>query len=262
MQKQNPKNPKSKPVPLKHAKAQLKLKRRAGKVASKARRMPAPAQAAKKEEKKTLNPEAFPILNMQGEEIAQIKLDKQVFDGEVNAKLLYQAVNLYLANRRQGNAATKTRGEVSGGGIKPWRQKGTGRARHGSIRSPLWRHGGITFGPHPRDYSYSLSQTTRNQALKASLNAKIASADLIVMDDLKLSSHKTKELLGVLKKLQLKDKTLILTKDLDQNLARVCRNIPYCDVQPVNNANAYEVMRCKKLIFTKDALEQVCERIK
>src|SRR4030042_1787510 len=129
---------------------------------------------------------SLPIYSTTGEEIDTLKLDPAIFDGIVNKDAIYQAIVAYRANQRKGLAATKTRGEVSGGGRKPWKQKGTGRARVGSTRSPLWRHGGVVFGPHPRDYSYELPQKIRALALKSSLNAKVNNSSLIVFDSLKL----------------------------------------------------------------------------
>ncbi len=135
----------------------------------------------------------LPIYNTEGKEIDSLKLDKTVFDGTINTACLYQAVNAYRANQRKGLASTKTRGEVSGGGRKPWRQKGTGRARVGSIRSPLWRHGGVIFGPHPRHFYYNLPKKLKVLALKSSLNAKVKENSLIVLDGINLEIPKTKE---------------------------------------------------------------------
>ena len=133
------------------------------------------------------------VVNQKGKVVRTLELDQKVFDGKINMSLLHQAVVTYLANQRKGLASTKTRGEVRGGGRKPWRQKGTGRARVGSIRSPLWKGGGATFGPKPRDYSQKMPQRMKALALKSALNAKLNDKELMVIDDIKLRSHKTKE---------------------------------------------------------------------
>jgi len=140
----------------------------------------------------------IPIYNMKGKEVESFTLNRKLFDGKVNKALLYQAVLMYNANQRQGSAATKTRGEVSGGGKKPWRQKGTGRARAGSTRSPLWRHGGTVFGPHPRDYSYSLPRKIKRRALLASINSKIRENKIMGIDSVDIEEAKTKKFQAVL----------------------------------------------------------------
>lgn len=259
MQRQNQQKQKSKKQVKSLSEAKL-VKRQVHKPVSRPKLKAMPVK--EKKESPLLNPDAFPVFNLEGLEVSKVKLDSRIFDGEVNSALLYQALNMYRANQRQGTASTKTRGEVSGGGIKPWRQKGTGRARVGSIRSPLWRHGGITFGPHPRDYGYSLSARTKNEALKSSLNEKLKTADLMFLQDLKLSSHKTKDFFKILAKLNIKDKALILTKDLDINLIRACRNISFINVGKAIDVNAYEVLRHKKLIATVEALGEISRRIK
>ena len=140
-----------------------------------------------------MEPITLPVYNTEGKEIDTVKLDSSVFDGDVNLPAIYQAVNAFRANQRKGLAATKTRGEVSGGGKKPWKQKGTGRARVGSTRSPLWRHGGVVFGPHPRNFSYVLPAKIRNLALKSGLNSKLKENNLLVLENLKVEKPKTKE---------------------------------------------------------------------
>ena len=167
----------------------------------------------------------LPIHNQEGKEIDQIQLDDKVFDGKIKSGLLYQAVTGFNANQRMGLAATKTRGEVSGGGRKPWKQKGTGRARVGSIRSPLWRHGGVIFGPHPRDYSYSLSQRTRLEALKSSINVKLQDNVIFVVEDIKLDNPKTKGLAKILSGLKAGENTLLLLDAVDKNMKLASNNI-------------------------------------
>jgi large subunit ribosomal protein L4 len=210
----------------------------------------------------------LPVYNTEGKEVETIKLDKAVFDGEVNHSVIYQAVNAYRANQRKGLASTKTRGEVSGGGRKPWKQKGTGRARAGSIRSPLWRHGGVTFGPHPRDYSYELPAKIRNLALKSSLNSKVKENNLVVLDQLNLDKPKTKEAVKVFSNLKIDLKNakpnnvLLLSDKIDRVLRLALRNVNFINLDLSNQANAYEVLRCKKLIITKPGLAELTKRLK
>ena len=145
----------------------------------------------------------IPLLNQKGDKLSDLPLDEKVFDGEVNKVLLHQVIRMYQANLRQGTHATKTRGEVSGGGKKPWRQKGTGRARAGSIRSPLWRHGGTVFGPQPRDYSYTLPQRMKKSALRSSLNPKVMDGAVVLVDKLGAEKPKTKEFAALLEALKI-----------------------------------------------------------
>ena len=149
----------------------------------------------------------LPLYSVNGKEIEKISLKEEIFDGEINTALLHQAVVMYEANKRQGTVSTKDRSQVRGGGTKPWRQKGTGRARAGSIRSPLWRHGGVTFGPTPRNYSYSLPKKIRLGALKSSINAKINSQDFILIKEVGVGESKTKEFKKLLESLKIKEKT-------------------------------------------------------
>jgi large subunit ribosomal protein L4 len=210
----------------------------------------------------------LPIYNREGKEIDSVKLNTTVFDGEVNTDAIYQAVNAYRANQRGGLAATKTRGEVSGGGRKPWRQKGTGRARVGSTRSPLWRHGGVVFGPHPRDFSYTLPQKIRSLALKSSLNAKIKENNIIVLDELKLEQPKTKEAQKLFISLKVADKkkgrnnALVLVDKIDKNSQLAVGNLGYLNVSLARETQAYEVMTHKKIIITKDGLGVLTDRLK
>lgn len=203
------------------------------------------------------------VLNIQGKEVEAIKLDSSVFDGKVNTELIHQAVVAYLSNQRKGLAHTKTRGEVSGGGRKPWRQKGTGRARVGSIRSPLWRKGGITFGPKPHSFYKDLPQRMKALALKSALNSKLKDSEILVLNSIKLGAPKTKDFFNIIQKLKLIDSHIrFVTDDLDKNLKLSCRNLQNVDMGSVNNLNTYCAMNCKKLIFTKSALENIQGRIK
>jgi large subunit ribosomal protein L4 len=210
----------------------------------------------------------LPIFNTEGKEVDSIKLNTTVFDGVVNTDAIYQAVNAYRANQRAGLASTKTRGEVSGGGRKPWRQKGTGRARVGSTRSPLWRHGGVVFGPHPRDFSYTLPQKIKSLALKSSLNAKVKENNLIVLEELKLTQPKTKEASKVFTSLKVADKkkgrknALLLLDKVDANNQRALANLSYLNFSLAKETHAYEVLAHKKIIITKDGLNALTNRLK
>lgn len=209
------------------------------------------------------------VYNTQGKEVETVKLDAGVFDGKLNTKCLYQAVTSYLANQRRGLAATKTRGEVSGGGRKPWKQKGTGRARVGSTRSPLWRHGGVVFGPHPRDFSYHLPAKIKSLALKVSLNAKLKENNFMLLDEFKLSSPKTKLAAALFSGLKLtgakaakKIKVLLLVDKLDKQSLMALKNLDFLTVNSARDTHAYEVMNNNKLLVTKAGLGDLTERLK
>lgn len=210
----------------------------------------------------------LPIYSSEGKEVDTLKLDPAVFDGIVNTAAIYQAVNAYRANTRKGLAATKTRGEVSGGGRKPWRQKGTGRARVGSIRSPLWRHGGVIFGPHPRDFSYTLPQKIKNLALKSTLNAKAKEKNLIILDSLKIEQPKTKEAYKVFSNLKLgskekkKSRVLLLLENIDGKLKLALRNIKFLNFNLARDTHAYEILASRKIVITKKGLEDLVKRLK
>jgi large subunit ribosomal protein L4 len=205
----------------------------------------------------------LPIYNTEGKEVDSFKLDQSIFDGAVNTNAIYQAVLAYRAAQRKGLASTKTMGEVSGGGRKPWKQKGTGRARVGSIRSPLWRHGGVVFGPHPRDFSYALPAKIKKLALKSSLNAKINENEFFILDDLKIEKPKTKEAVKALSNLKIKTaRTLLLLDKLDKNLRLALRNIDSLTVNRARDTHAYEVLAANKLIVTKEGLRELINRLK
>ena len=188
-------------------------------------------------------------------------LDQKVFDGKVNKAVLYQALRMYQANKRQGNASTKTRANVSGGGRKPWRQKGTGRARVGSIRSPLWKGGGVVFGPHPRDYSYTLPKKIRDEALRASLNAKNNDKRLFVVDSLNLEKPKTKEFKKIVSSLKLNQKALFVSDKFDENLKLASRNLREVGLKRAEDLNALDVLSFNALVLTKPALSILTRRI-
>jgi large subunit ribosomal protein L4 len=210
----------------------------------------------------------LPIFNCEGKEIDTIKLAGTVFDGSVNKDAIYQAVVAYRANQRKGLASTKTRGEVSGGGRKPWKQKGTGRARVGSIRSPLWRHGGVIFGPHPRNFYSNLPQKIRNLALKSSLNAKVKENNLLILDKIALEKAKTKEAARIFNNLKVgvkrtsRNSALLLLEKIDRDLKLACRNIGFLNINLVRDTHAYEILTHRKVIITKVGLEELVNRLK
>jgi large subunit ribosomal protein L4 len=202
------------------------------------------------------------VYNKEGKQIEKIELNRDIFNGEVNSRLLYQVVKMYQNNRRQGTASTKTRAEVSGGGRKPWRQKGTGRARVGSIRSPLWRGGGVVFGPHPREFNYSLSKKVRLGALKSSINARVNSKDVIIIDQIKLDNLKTREVIKILDSLRVKQKVLIVLDPKEQNISRAVKNIPFVHAVRSSDLTAFDVLNFKKIILTKAAFKGLIHRLK
>jgi len=195
------------------------------------------------------------LIDGQGKVVGKTKLPAAL-EGDVNSAVLWQAVRSYRANQRQGTADTKTRAEVRGGGRKPWRQKHTGRARHGSIRSPIWRGGGVTFGPHPRDYSYHLSGKIRKRALLSSIRAKVADQALLAVETLDLEP-KTKALSTWLKSSGIKGSALLVTEKHEPNLVRISRNMKRVSVSPVAYLNCYDVLAHRQLILTQKALEQL-----
>ena len=199
------------------------------------------------------------LYNMEGKQIGDIELNEAIFGAKINEALMHQVVVNQLANRRQGPAATKTRSFVRGGGRKPWRQKGTGRARVGSIRSPLWVGGGVTFGPAPRNYSYRIPKKARRQALKSALSAKVRDGKLIVLDQLTIEQPKTKLMVNVLKALNAEKKPLIVIGDWDTNIELATRNIPKALLLKSSGLNVYDVLNHDQVIFTKDALTKLEE---
>ena len=202
------------------------------------------------------------VWNQEGKIVEEIELNPKIFDGKVNHALIYQAVVTYLANQRRGLASTKTRGEVKGSGRKPWPQKGTGRARVGSIRSPLWRGGGIVFGPKPRDYSKKLPQRMKNLALKSALNAKLKDDQIMIIEDIKIDKPKTKEAVSILRNLNLNgEKIRIVIDKEDRNLKLAVRNLEKVELEKAETLTTYTALDCKKLIITKDSLKKLEERI-
>lgn len=199
------------------------------------------------------------VYNKDGATVGEITLSDAVFGAEVNTGLLHEMVQAYLANQRQGTHDTKTRSEVAGGGRKPWRQKGTGRARQGSIRAPHWRHGGVAFGPHPREYGWTLPKKARRVALRQALSAKVAAGDLIVVDSLELDAPKTKTIANLLQSLNAERKPYLVTAEQNVNVYKSARNIPGANSNAARNLNVYEVLNSGKLILTQDAVAKVEE---
>ena len=199
------------------------------------------------------------VYNMSGELVGEIELSEAVFGVTPNQSVVHDMVKNHLANLRQGTQSALTRAEVSGGGRKPWRQKGTGRARQGSTRAPQWTHGGIVFAPKPRDYSFSLNKKSRRLALKSVLSAKVAEADLIVIDEIKMDAPKTATFAKFLKAVGAEGKALVVTAAADANVVKSGRNIPGCEVTFANLINVYDVINANKLVVDKAALAKIEE---
>ena len=199
------------------------------------------------------------VLDMSGKVVGEIELSEAVFGVEVNESVVHDVVKNHLANKRQGTQSALTRAEVSGGGRKPWRQKGTGRARQGSTRAPQWTHGGIVFAPKPRDYSYTLNKKAKRLALKSVLSAKVAEANLVVIDSIKMDSVKTKDFAAFLKAVGCDTKTLVVTATPDANVIKSGRNIPGCEITFANLINVYDVVNANKLVVDKAALAKIEE---
>ena len=198
------------------------------------------------------------VYNMEGKEVGTIELSDAVFGVEVNEHLVHMAVVQQLANNRQGTQKAKTRSEVSGGGRKPWRQKGTGHARQGSTRSPQWTGGGMVFAPVPRDYSFKLNKKEKRAALKSALTDKVQSSNLIVVDELKFDEIKTKSFVKVMDNLKVQ-KGLVVIDDNDVNVVMSARNVDGVDTTLVNTINVYDIMKAKKVVLTKAAVAKIEE---
>lgn len=199
------------------------------------------------------------VYNMDGQKVGDMILSDDVFGVEVNKTVMHAAVVNILANARQGTQSTKTRAEVRGGGRKPWRQKGTGRARHGSIRSPQWVGGGVALGPKPRSYSYTLPKKVKRLALKSALTSKVLENNMMVLDELKLEAIKTKEMAKVLDKLNVDASALIVLPAVDENVIKSSRNIRGVKTALVNTINTYDILRYKKFIVTREAIAKIEE---
>ena len=199
------------------------------------------------------------VLNMAGQEVGEIALSDAIFGAEVNGPVLHTAVKAYLANQRQGTQSTLTRTEVSGGGKKPYRQKGTGHARQGSTRAPQWTHGGVVFAPKPRDYSKSVPRKVKRLAMKCALSSKVFGNEMIVLDALKVEAPKTKEMVKILSAIGADKKTLLVMPGKDEIITRVSNNIPGLKLACVNTINVLDIMNCDKLVVVKDAVAQIEE---
>ena len=199
------------------------------------------------------------VLNMAGNEVGEITLSDVIFGAEVNGAVLHAAVRAYLMNQRQGTQSTLTRTEVSGGGKKPWRQKGTGRARQGSTRAPQWTHGGVALGPKPRDYRVTLNKKTKRVALYSALSAKVAEGNLIVVDDIKCTEFKTKTIVNMLNALGAAKKSLIVLPEVDKFVVKSAANVPGVVTSLYSNINVYDILNADKFIISKAAVEKLEE---
>ena len=203
-------------------------------------------------------PKTF-VFDMSGKQVGEIELSAAVFGVEPNAAVVHDVVKNHLANCRQGTQSALTRAEVSGGGRKPWRQKGTGRARQGSTRAPQWTHGGIVFAPKPRSYAYTLNKKVKRLAMKSALSAKVAENNIVVIDSIKMDSIKTKTFANFLNAVGAEKKPLVVTAEADQIVVKSGRNIPGCEVTFANLLNVYDIVNANKLVVDKAALAKIEE---
>ena len=201
------------------------------------------------------------VKDIKGQSQGELEVKFALIENGKGTQAVHDAVVAYLANRRMGTACTKNVGEVAGTNKKPWRQKGTGRARAGSFRSPLWRGGGVVFGPKPRDFGKKVSKSTKQLALRKALSERLKSGDVVVVDDLILDSPKTKAFVGVLNALQLEGTTLVVASGQDRNLSLASRNVPEVELATSDSLNTYQVLRFGKLLFTRSAFEKVEQRL-
>lgn len=199
------------------------------------------------------------VLDMTGKKVEDMALSDNIFGAEVNKTVLHMAVVNYLANQRQGTQSTLTRAEVRGGGAKPWRQKGTGRARQGSIRAPQWIHGGIALGPKPRDYGYSLTKKTKRVALKSALSAKVCAGELIIIDNISFDEIKTSKMAKMLEDVSAMGKTLVVMPEVDEKVIKSARNIKGVKTALVNTINVYDILNCSKMVVSKEAILKIEE---
>ena len=199
------------------------------------------------------------VFDMNGKKVSDLALAESVFGIEPNTSAMHLCVVNYLANQRQGTQSTRTRSEVSGGGKKPWRQKGTGRARQGSTRAPQWTHGGIAHGPKPREYGFSINKKVRKLAMKSAFSSKVAAEELVVLDSLKLDAIKTKEVAKVFAALETGKKVLLVLPENDNVLYRSARNIAGAKVSTVNTLNVYDILNCDTMVVLKDGIAKIEE---
>jgi large subunit ribosomal protein L4 len=238
------------------------------KAAAKSAKSPAKAAAQKTAARKVTTEKrgespagTVPVVNAENKRVTDLVLHPEVFGVQVNEHLLYEAVKQYRANARSGTHATKNRALVSGSGKKPWRQKGTGRARVGSTRTPLWRHGGTVFGPQPRDYSYAMPKKARASALRSALSQRVKEGAMKVVDHFDLAEPKTRDLIAILGKLEVAGKTLLVDHRPADNLVLSGRNIPGLKVVDPTQVNVYDVLDCRNLLVTQEALTKLEERL-
>ena len=199
------------------------------------------------------------VFDMAGNKQGEMELSAAVFGAEINEPVLHSVVRAYLLNQRHGTQSTKTRAEVSGGGIKPWRQKGTGRARQGSTRSPQWVHGGIAFGPKPRSWKVSINKKVKRIAMQSALSAKVADNELVVVDSIATGEFKTKKIVEMLKALGANKKALIVLPEMDQMVIKSCANIPGVQTCQWNTVNVYDILNSGKLVISRAAVEKIEE---
>ncbi len=199
------------------------------------------------------------VMNVSGQRVGEIELNDNIFGIEPNEHVLHQAVVNYLANQRQGTQSAKTRAEVRGGGKKPWRQKGTGRARQGSTRAPQWVGGGVVFAPKPRDYSYKLPKKVKRLAMKSAFSAKVKNSEMIILDELSMDAPKTKDMVSILNNINADKKALIVTASKDENVVKSARNIPKVKTALVNTLNVYDILNHNTFVVTKEAVQKIEE---
>lgn len=199
------------------------------------------------------------VLDKTGKKVSDIELKDEIFAIEPNNSAMHLVVVNYLANQRQGTQSTLTRSEVSGGGKKPWKQKGTGRARQGSTRAPQWTHGGIALGPKPRDYGFDVNKKVRRLAMKSALSSKVAADEMIVVDDFSMDAIKTKEMANILSAVKAGKKTLIVLPEKNDVLYKSARNIEGTNVSLVNTLNVYDILNCNTIVVLKDAVAKIEE---
>jgi len=205
----------------------------------------------------------LPVINISGQAKGEVEFaDELLIKNGKGTQAVHDTVTAYMANQRLGTASTKQISEVHGSGKKPWKQKGTGRARAGSFASPLWRGGGVVFGPKPRDYTINVPKKVKALAFRKALSERLLAGDVVVVDELNLTSHKTRDLAGIVAALGGKNKpTLVVTKQVDKNLKLAARNLPNVQVEPVGSVNVYELLRFEKIVTTKAALEKLGARL-
>jgi large subunit ribosomal protein L4 len=198
-----------------------------------------------------------PVFDNSGKALESVSLPEERFGGEVRRELLRDAIIMHEANHRRGTASTKTRGEVKGGGKKPWKQKHTGRARAGDIRSPIWKGGGVVFGPRPRDYSFSMHRKAKKVALQSAILSRLIDNEVVLVDKLELDSPSTKKLASLLKCLEIRESCLIVVQEFNETVWKSCRNIYNVKLRVAADLNAYDVVKYKKLLIVKDVLENL-----